>query len=1337
MEQYPDDIEPIKLVIVDQSKDALDAARDQADRRLDQELGEGGKFHRFLDGIWKGNLAKDFYRQKYTSEAQTEIGLAQDVLLYDAPEDRRGQAIEATIERFQNDVEGSIHTEAGESREVQEGDTELTVGMKDLIRRYCSGELNDETLPEERTRLLNAYQETHGVSGVDRSLVTVDNLLETAQAVAGAIEHGESLDDTLDNMQVISGEARDGARSEASYNAVDRVIDKLARSKVGSLVGPEVVAAAVTIAASVARVGSHSVVGAATKTILPGVGAGLWAGLRENKRMKDERSQHSREMAQGKEFEDGAKRRTEIEETRYESITAVDLTEHLRSIGSEDVLNEGGNEAIQAAIDALAAINTRVLTSDSRKIDLITFTDPASVGSERMALDIARAEVKVALESRLSDEVRTSLGFENGANLHDILEAQSVSYIEAIEGDMSAKDQAFNKLKRRNVAKATAIGVVTGITIGMLSQELMAAADPTRAGLLEQLWGAKNTAIDGAEHQTILHGLIAGDHTTVHTGPSGDYTSQSFGKNSELSVSSEHSIVNNGNGTLSLLDANGHASAENIAINPDGSLPQGSIDQLSKLGMVVNNKSFDTEVVTSHAEKVSAHDFVKNHLAETTRVKRELWYDNNTSAPIYDKNELGLHWGVNNGVTKDGFQLSVKTMTSDGSFHDSHSVDWAEAARDGHLKLAVSGTGDTQNQVFMVKIDEHGRIDIPEGSPASKFFSNENGHAQFNGRYAEVVQVTGDSKGVEHIRPLATLVGDKHPGSVVDQVSKTVIEHHNAYEITTNGYDTVQENFTEMAPVIPIASRRSMETVGARYEKGYYYQGGEYLSPDEVIVRREETSPRLLENPDEKLVPAREFSWYKSLLRKKRGNEYVSSIEHIIEGSPELSTINSDIKAIITIPVNAAGNAESESIYDVLAKAYGSQDKEALDSTLVLLHVNWFDSYEGDDTAMQGNIARTKEAIQRAKIDFPQLRIATIETEWKRSEVQGGVIGHVSRKLNDVTLLALEAATSSGRMEADSDVLLIRNDADPKGVSASYLKRYLDSFNNNPGTDIFTGTTSFDNTKASRLPGFVFAANFMMSLDLLSASRESSVHTGGANFGVRASTFAAVGAVGFDDSDTGAGSDDVLVGRRVGGARKGTLSRSRKKKSYNQRSYHQTKANSPDKPKRRVAIRVLGARIDTDSDRGEELYGMGVPIVHQWDSEFDFNKNGYKPRNAGLGDSLEESMPNDPDTVIERIRNDIEGSINMMGASSSVVRSALVFTFPGLGGRGYSLNRRSRGGGYSLALTPEGIEYLVNHLTRDSRGRYDPYGTRKMRQMYGETQKPDDQRPLRRPMIRV
>lgn len=1344
--------EPTQLhyVTVDQSFDSRQAARDAANDRLTQELNEGGRAKRFFKSIWKGGALKEYTLLKYERQAQAHIEHAGDVLLFQAPEEQRARAKMATIERFLHDDEAMIHRDANEERAEVAGDSDLAKEVKKLIRQNVEGTLSDDAMLEERTRLLNAYHETKGSGAIGEGRMRVDNMLEITAAVKGAIDHGESLDSVIANMKISMGEARSGVRTEAKYGRVEKIADKLSRSKFGSLVGPELVASATTVAASIARFGSHSVVGALAHTLVPGVASGLWAGLRENKRMKDDRVQHARDMAVGKEITGDSERREDFERTRYATASATEMVGTLgQHFNDEKPLDS--KDAYETALAALSAVEARIRLSDSQNVDLISYSSAGAVEEERLLLDIARAQAKVAAESRLDPEMRALLGVDENVTLQSLVNERAEAFLTSIEEDRTQKDRVFAKMKLRAVGKATLKGALTGILIGGLFQEGMAAMSDTRIGLVEQAWSADNKPYDGTMHQTLAHGLINGEHGPGHVGPSDTYTDHRVGENGSFSLSSDQSMIENPDGTIKLENANGDPIIDNLTVNEDGSLSKDSLAEMRAAGLTVEDTSHMVDLPpTTEMHDATLDEYMDKNSENTTKVTRDFWYDNDTAR--FDENELALHWGENGGAREGGgYQFSIASMTEDGSSHGGENLKLQEAAQNGELKMAVSASADSQTDVFMVDVNPDGTIDIPEDHPAAAFFKVEDGQTVFTGKYAEVVEISGvDEDGAIHIRPIATEIGDDSARGGNFPVAEEVPRQQlvTEYKITSPGYDTPGD-FTEMAPVIPVVSRRPLEKV--RYQqnnleqRGGYSSGyGEYMSAAEKEQLKDESSPRLWENPDATLRPHEELSWYKNLVRKKRGTDYVNGIDKLISSSPELSNLSPNLRNIVKIPVNAAGDFESKNIYDVLTKAYAQQDKEALGESLVLLHVNWFDDLMNDPDK-RATIEHTKAEIERAKADYPDLKIATIETEWERATLQGGVIGHVARRLNDAALFAVEGAMSRGQIDPDQDILLIRNDADPKGMSKHYLKRFADSAEKYDRADVFTGTTSFDNTKASDLPGFVMAANFMQSLDLLATAREGRVHTAGANFAVRASILAAVGGNGFDDDDMGAGTDDVRLGERIHYARTREVIPSTGVASYfkafrKKKAAGYTSGGAVSSGKRKVAVRVVGARIDTDSDREEVLYRRGQPIIHTWDGSA-FDSNGYSDRNAGLnGDFDKEDVANDSETVIERLRNDMEGTINVRAfRSDALIQSALALMFAGLKDRSpteaYRLTHD--GGRLRLEFTDIGKAEIVKRLTRDSKGKFDTYGGRKLRQMYGESKAGAKRQPTHQSMIRV
>jgi hypothetical protein len=434
----------LRVALIDESYDGAQAARAEAVRRRTERLNEGGKFSHFVKGIWD-NVAGDYYQLRDTRAAQKQIEEADDVNLF-AMESREksDRSRLATVNRFTSDYEETIHVEAGESREIQAPGTELATEIKELIRESVKGDRSDAWMAEERTRILNVYYETHGAEAIGEGKVTVDNLLAIRDATLGAIENGESLDRVLANMTVSMGEARSGVRTEANYTMVDKVIERVNNTTVGSLMGPEVVATAATVAASLLRFGSRKVVGAALLTVTPGAAAGLWAGLRENKRVKDERVQHSRDMAEGKEFEPGSKRREGMETTRYETVSSIELADNLQNLFGEGA-DLDDNETFRSALDTLAATQARIRMSDQRNIDLISYPE-GDVEEQRLALDIALAQAKTIASHRMDAETIQALGLPRHFEFNDLLNHQAAEFIESLEQDISDKDAAFKRL---------------------------------------------------------------------------------------------------------------------------------------------------------------------------------------------------------------------------------------------------------------------------------------------------------------------------------------------------------------------------------------------------------------------------------------------------------------------------------------------------------------------------------------------------------------------------------------------------------------------------------------------------------------------------------------------------------------------------------------------------------------------------------------------------------------------------------------------------------------------------------------------------------------------------
>ncbi len=1315
---------PLVLSFVDETHDALAAARDAAEARLRNEIQsepEGANrftrgFKRFVRNIWKGEhgFARAYYREKYKKEALEQIEQQNDVLAHETGDlDARTRAQVATIERFQSEYDESIHKEAGEERNEVAHNTEFARRTKELIARYVSGEITDAgALEEERGRMLQELQDSGNEQLIGEGKVRIDNLVAIADQVKAMVDHGESIERVLDGMKIYSGEARSNVRTEAHITKVEQIIDKLQRRTVlGGLIGPVGLGAAAAGVIGVFHLGRGTLAKATAVTGIPGVITGGLAGYREWTRLKEERALHSREMAQGKRYNEGDKRRERMEATRYETKQATQVAAQLNELlnGNE----EPGADAVQAAYHAIAKIEANISRSDKEKIDFLEFSDVANVEQERRNLDVARATAKVRLKSHLAKlpaEFRTKYNIDDSKPINESLAAYVTEMDKDITSEVTAKDKVYAKLRNRRVAAAVAIGTVGGFTAGLAAQELVAFTNSNYDGLVEHMMHGNAPSADG--RQTVLEGWFhgqPGEHITA----SDKYVPHSIGANkNNIDLPDNYKVVNNPDGSFGIEAPNGTKVADNLELNKHGKLTKDSLAILTDKKI----EMYQDMVDSGKTEKVSVKEYLKLHKDDVTHVKRDFWYDNNTPKPKFDKNELGLDWGGKDhaGVGKNGsIKMTVGGMTSGGSYHGGEHVSWREAAKDGDLKLAVSASRGTQTDVMMVKIKPDGSIDIPKDHPARKFFTvDKNGHARFKGAFAEVVEVRGTRGGVTHIAPLATITGENS----VKHVSEGVKVPHiklTPPEINTPGREV--EGFgvpmwTHRRPLEKLVSERNGDSRGGYNRYGYGYDGENRTMTDNI-------SPRLESDPASKLRLGDELDWFAHELEQREGAEYVNKIRDTISSSDELRNLSPDIRTLTTIPVAAA--SESDNIFKTLS-LYAQQDTESLRRNAILLNVNWLDVV-AQNSDKQEKIKKTFAEIERARQAFPDLNIAIMTKEYKAEEVmpKGGVIGYVASDLMNTALLALQERISSGDLSSDADVAIVRQDADMQGMSRHFLQSLEKGMDNNPGTDILNGTIRLDAQMHDRYPGFGIVTNFNESIAKLNAA-ENRPWTVGINMTVRAASLGAVGGLG-TLRWSGPASDDVNVGWRIEAARNGVVYSPNGTYGYNRRS------RVPGAARNRIVANIPGMVVDSASDRLLPKYLEGKHFGAAWDASaangksFSDGPGGYRERTAD-SDIIKRIRREDvrDGAIYKRIEENISSELRY--TSAHVARRALAVFFGDVP-NGYIIKGvLGDNEPVEFRLTREGRKFIRDRIERESNGirnRGSSYGRRKMRQLYG------------------
>lgn len=1330
---------PLTLTFVDQTHDARAAARDAAEARLRNELQEdieGNRlsrgFKRFIRTMWKGEhgLARHYYREKYKKEALEQIQQQNDLLANeDVGLDARTRAQMATIDRFQSEYDESIHDEAGEQREKIAKDSPFAIEIKQLIQRYASGEITDaDALQEERGRLLQRMQDSGNGQLIGEGAMRIDNLLAIADQVKAMVDHGESIERVLEGMKIYTGESRANVRSEAHLSKIERAIDRMQRSRIGGLVGPVALGAAASVVIGVTNVGRGSLLTTAGMMAVPGAVSGGFAALRESKRVKEERALHSREMAQGKTYEPGSKRRDQMEETRYETRSATVLTQTLNELLKD--VETPTPESVQGAYATVAVIEARIRKSDKSKVDLLSYSDVASIEQERRDLDEARALAKVRLKTHLGslpEAFRTQFSVHSGQSANQALEQYIGEANKLLETDISQKDAAFAKLRRRRVLKAAAVGAGVGIASSFITQEVMAGIDSNRNGLVESWFGAQSNP---GGRSTILKGTadwLTGNKPPEAADVFGHFETHAIaGHKGVVQLPEGYKVTAGNDGQFGIEDPEGHHIADGLSVDKAGKLTPASLDTLHNQGIGVEDHSKRATITTEKTKKVSIKDYVKHHKNETTKVTRDFWYDNNTPKPTFEKNELGLSWGGEDGkgVGKhDDIKMSIAGMTQGGSYHNGESVSWEEAAKEGKLKVAISASRDTQTDVFMIKVNPNGGITIPEDHPARKFFTiDKHGQAHFRGGFVEAVEDRGKQGGSKHhIVPLATVTGEDRLKEVTDVVKAPSTVEVPSFKLIppaeNHDYDTL--GVPGWVPRRPLERLVANRKRGGEYGYNYGYSGEYGASnrvPEEVIRAMEnERSDTIAANPEAVLHPRGEFEQYRSRLVDRRGADAVRNIEQTIAQTPELAKMNAKTETIVTIPVGAA--FESENIFNTLS-LYAQQDPDSLEKTLIVVNVNQLDAIDSDATLL-AKAQKTRQEIERARQRFPQLHLAVLDHTYAKADADrtGGVIGYAAQDLVDTTLLALLRNMQEGTLSDDAQVLIQRHDADMLGMHRHLLTRLQETAKRYKETDLFQGGTRLDVRRAEKFPGWSVADD-IYNMTTTYYSNNGSMHTGGANFAVRAETLAAVGGLG--DLSTarfgsGAGSDDSNVGIRVSSAR----GASPRFEGYGSTPSIGSGVVIPPNGDRRILRHVSGMVVDTNAERFIPIYQRGEHWHNAWTpgvGSFNRGQGGYGARNSeATSDRGKETFRGPGSLGFVRLEQVLSQELSAMGED---MRKRILSSFFREVPAAYNL-KMNHDGSLDFTLTSSGRKYVRNRMRGGFRGR--SYAQKKIEGFYGNT----------------
>lgn len=877
---------PFKVGVVDVSRAVEEKARDIADERMTEERKNTRGFRNILKRVWKHNLFNAYYRNKEVVKARQEI-LSSGNLFAPEKADRSHHNAEmgAIVDRFVSDYDGMIHEGADEEKanlpETEEGRL-VREQIVELIKRYANEEIDDQNFEEEKARMIMDIQR-HYPDLLQGSEMFADNIGEIARSVKESIHEGVTLDELTDQIEVVLGRAKAGVRTEANFNRVDLVVEKLKKTKIGQFFNEATLASAVAIVGSVAQTATRS---AASKTLAwitfggsALVGAGF-AAIRENQRQKEEWRQHHRERASGKEAGPDSPRRERYEQFRYNTETSSDLTCDL----DEALAGLSGENPTQGDLDTtlarLAEIEGRIKLSDEQKIDLIAYSSTTSVEQERLQLDVARAEAKVMISQILAKN--GSLSLHGSADLKSYLNLLSSARInELTEGDQGirAKDCLFDKARRKEVAKAAIKGLATGLIVGTAFQEIRAGftGELTPIGWLSAYFHGGLPRVDASAF-----------HDHIITEGSNELTT--------IKVPSGIEAVNNPDGSVNFINAeNGKVIGENLRFNPDGTFTDETKAALNEVGVRVSESTTEVADVVKTEEVLSTKEWagIKMENEELNQIHRIRWYDNNTPRK-YDFNELKLWWGGQSGVDADGnYVFNVSHMTPGGSVHKGFSANAGELVKDGRMKLLLSLSRDTQKFVYEVPVDMDGNAIIDKTSEAGKllFEVNGEGHAVFKGQFAEVAYSDSIAKdGIENVKILAT-----HVGHGIDE-APLVTEETLYRPVTEIAIDMPAEYDVLPPPIIPFGDRYPLEPMKQRQlPREHRSEYGSGTRPEGDLGRELVDFRKLYPDSESVLVAAEKLKESNPLIAEKLSELSVNPSPEVLQQLMNMIIDNSEV----------------------------------------------------------------------------------------------------------------------------------------------------------------------------------------------------------------------------------------------------------------------------------------------------------------------------------------------------------------------------------------------------------------------------------------------------------
>lgn len=507
LKQIDEELGPLAAINADFTHDKKELAHDIAEQQLNEEQAKSNLIKR----IWKGSIARKYYQKKYERQLLSGERAAgtgddgKDIMLDDIIRDRSGSAIRRFVLGATEDMQ-YIHEKIGKERKdgtydgekLTEADAETTNAVRGAIEKFASAKIPEGGSIEDLKRIfgndIKRIEAEARDQGQNIDATMIDNYLEVAVQARQRVEHGIAMDRVMEGFRVFNADVRNNMRTEAHRDNIDKIVNRVESSKIGSVIPAEALAMAVGTAWSLIQTGARS----AARIAAPVGGiavSGALAGLRERNRVTEDRARMMRDAAVGLEY-DGmsdeeirgrrAKKRAKYEAriggTLYDLRPASELTSNIAQ-----ALNSGDGEA---KLRAIAEARVRIGYSDSEQKDLISYSSADKMGDERTRLDMA----VIRAEKSLSEEEKQRL------------EILKTVVRKEINNDVNENDQDFRKVRAAQAVKQAGKTVLIGSAVFFASQEIMAAIDPNKVGLFEKAGLLKTQNNENAQ-ETILASL--------------------------------------------------------------------------------------------------------------------------------------------------------------------------------------------------------------------------------------------------------------------------------------------------------------------------------------------------------------------------------------------------------------------------------------------------------------------------------------------------------------------------------------------------------------------------------------------------------------------------------------------------------------------------------------------------------------------------------------------------------------------------------------------------------------------------------------------------------------